>query len=470
MLVTFILFVSLSISCTHYRTSDATTSSIYQEEVDINEILSPDQLKHYNALFTGNLPHKIDSLVEREHKRIGFKGCVLVGCKGVKVYNNSFGLADYETKEELQPNSIFQLASVSKQFTSVSIMMLMESGFLKYDDKVVKFIPEFPYPRITIRQLLTHTSGLPNYMWLLEHKWDMKKNGAPTNEDVIALLAKHKTRLYFTPGRKYDYSNTGYAVLASVVERITSTSFPDFVDKFIFKPLGMKNSFVYSSASDKTYPEKTSGYYRRYRRYYPIKETVHDGVYGDKGVYSTTEDLFKWDQALYGEKLLKQETLKEAFEKVKVRNRWSYPYGFGFRLKNVDGKKVVYHTGLWEGARTNLMRYIEDGNTIIVLNNTNYKNNNGLIRKIEKLLKDPIDETYTQDVVTLAIQKGNSKALDHFAKQKSANAKYSVNLLKLLEVADYLSSIDKPLLSNQVLSLYESFIHRKPSSAKSNII
>jgi CubicO group peptidase (beta-lactamase class C family) len=456
------LFVS--ISCTHYREDVKTKATeIVIPDIDITEELAEDQLKKYNSLFTGNLADKIDSVVSRTNKYNGFKGSVLVACKGVEVYSNSFGHGNYSKKDGISTESIFQLASVSKQFTSVSIMMLKEWGFLDYDDKVVKYIPELPFPNITIRQLMTHTSGLPNYMYLLEHHWNVDVKGYPTNEDMIALFAKYQTPPYFSPGRRYDYSNTGYAVLASVVERASGLLFPDFVDKFIFTPLGMTNSFVYSNALGREYPERTSGHYRRYRRFYVIEETVHDGVYGDKGVYSTVGDLLRWDQALYGNDLVSQETLKEAFTKVKVRKRREYPYGFGFRLKEVDKKKVVYHTGLWEGARTNLMRYVEDRNTIIVLNHTNYKANNVLIKKLEKLLDDPIDNTYTQDIINIAFKRGNYQALQHFNKHKKIDDDYKVDLKKMLEVADYLSTVNKPLLSNQVLSLYESFIHTFPN-------
>ncbi len=457
---TVIFLVLSSISCTYYQTESSDSPQNYSPNINISEVLSQGQYDQYTALFTGDLSERIDSVFTRFRKYHGFRGGLLVGFKGIQVYNNVYGKADYYEKNPVNRQMPFQLASVSKQFTSVSIMILAERGLLNYKDKVTDYIPEFPYPRITVKQLLNHTSGLPNYMWLLEHKWD-KADKIPANEDVIQLLAKHQTSLYFTPGRRYDYSNTGYAVLASVVERVSGKLFPDFVDQNIFKPLGMEKSFVYSSALDRDFPQKVSGHYYRYRRFYRISETVHDGIYGDKGVYSTAADLFKWDQALYDGSLLSAATLDEAFTKVKVRRR-HYPYGYGFRLKEVDGKKVVYHTGLWEGFRTNLMRYVEDHNTIIVLNNTNYKNNNSLIKKIEGILDMPVDNSFTREVLNISYEKGVYHAILHYQKENTKDPTKKLDLRKILEVADYLSSIEKPILSNQALNLYEAFVNTIP--------
>ncbi|MBI9033633.1 MAG: beta-lactamase family protein [Bacteroidales bacterium] len=460
---TVMLLVLSAISCTYYQSDSTDTHGSYNPNIDISEALTTEQYDQYTSLFTGNLSERIDSVFTRFRKHHGFRGGLLVGYKGIQVYNNVYGKADYHDKIAINRQMPFQLASVSKQFTAVSIMMLAERGLIDYKSKVNEYIPEFPYPRISIKQLLNHTSGLPNYMWLLEHKWENADRN-PTNEDVIELLAKYQTSLYFTPGRKYDYSNTGYAVLASVVERISGKAFPDFVQENIFIPLAMENSFIYTSDPNRDLSDIVRGHYHRYRRFYRIGESVHDGVYGDKGVYSTAADLFKWDQALYDGSLLTENTLEQAFTKVKVRRR-EYPYGFGFRLKEVDGKKVVYHTGLWEGFRTNLMRYIEDKNTIIVLNNTNYKNNNSLIRKIEQILDMPVDNSFTREVLNVAFEKGVYHSILHFQRKQAQDPNIKIDLRKILEVADYLSSIEKPILSNQALNLYEAFVNTIPSES-----
>jgi CubicO group peptidase (beta-lactamase class C family) len=413
-----------------------------------------EEYQQLSAVFTGSVSESIDSLMGIYESRFRFNGSVFIAYHGMPVYHEQFGYSDFTKKTPVNKNMPFQLASVSKQFTAVSVLMLIEKGLLNYGDTVSRIIPEFPYPRVTVEQLLHHTAGMPNYMWLLEHKWE---EGKPAyNDDIIRLMNKHETNLYFRPGYRYDYSNTGYAVLAYLVEVVSEMSYPDFVKEFIFDPLGMYNSFVYSNALNRDYPEKLRGYYRRWRRYYPIKETVHDGVVGDKGVYSTAADLFKWDQALYTEQLLSDSTKERAFTPLKIRKRWDYPYGYGFRLKTVDGKKVVYHTGLWEGFRTNLMRYIEDKNTIIVLNHTNANVNNVMIKRIERILDRDLKITPTQEIVDYALKNGVEEGMKMYLRYRREQK--PVNEKKILEAAEFLSSINKPAASSILIDVYQQVV------------
>ncbi len=448
-----IIIVLQVFSCTN-RTRESNGSvgnSDYQVKA---ESLTMEEYQQLSAVFTGSVSESVDSLMNIYESRFRFNGSVFVAYHGMPVYHEQFGYSDFVEKNPVTKDMPFQLASVSKQFTAVSVLMLIEKGLLNYGDTVSQIIPEFPYPRVTVEQLLHHTAGMPNYMWLLEHKWE---EGKPAyNDDIIHLMNKHETNLYFRPGYRYDYSNTGYAVLAYLVEVVSGMPYPDFVKEFIFDPLGMYNSFVYSNALKREYPEKLRGYYRRWRRYYPIKETVHDGVVGDKGVYSTAADLFKWDQALYTEQLISDSTKKRAFTPLKIRKRWDYPYGYGFRLKTVDGKKVVYHTGLWEGFRTNLMRYIEDKNTIIVLNHTNANVNNVMIKRIERILDRDLKITPTQEIVDYALKNGVEEGMKMYLryrrKQKPVNEK------KILEAAEFLSSINKPAASSILIDMYQQVV------------
>jgi len=237
------------------------------------------------------------------------------------------------------------------------------------------------------------------------------------------------------------------------VEVVSGKPFPEFLEERVFEPLGMKNTFVYSRALNGQYPEKLQGYYRRWRRYNEIKETVHDGVVGDKGVYSTAEDLFKWDQALYDDKLISAESRKRAFTPVKVRSRWEYPYGYGFRLKTVDGKKVVYHTGLWQGFRSNLMRYVEDKNTIIVLNHTNANVNSVMIKRIENILKEGPEVSSTYEVVNKTLEAGLDEGMRLYLKYK--NQGKTIHRKKILTAAELLSVFNKPVASSVLLEMYE---------------
>jgi CubicO group peptidase (beta-lactamase class C family) len=419
------------------------------------EIVSSNVKKEIEEIFSQDKAQAIDSVMQIKSSKSYFNGNVLVAYKGNCIYNESFGYADLKRRKNLKKNDVFQLASVSKQFTAMSIMMLKEQNKLSYDDSVTKYIPEFPYPRVTVRMLLNHTSGLPNYYWLVEHHW--KKKGAPVNEDVIKLLAKHKLGLYFTPGRRWDYSNTGYVVLASITERISGKNFDDFMHENVFAPLEMNNSFVYSRSIDKKDKDRLIGYYYRGRRYRMIPETINDGTVGDKGVYSTTEDLFKWDQALYDNLLVSEETISEAISTFKLRNKYEIPYGFGFRIKTRNNKKIAYHHGKWNGFRTSILRYVEDTNTIIVLNHTSTSLNNSIIREIQNILDGTVSDDLTHEVIATILDDGMEGALEFYFK-KSLGQNLKLDTLKIAKASQILYDTNNPIAAKQLAVFNEMYL------------
>jgi len=327
---------------------------------------------------------QIDSFMQTHHNRFNFQGNVLVAYKGNSIYEGTFGYETPRRKKPLAKDAIFQLASVSKQFTALAAMITIEKGMLNYQDTITEFFPRFPYEGITVQMLLNHTAGLPNYMWLLEHHWN--KETIPYNDDVIELMAQHKLHLYFRPGTRFAYSNTGYVILAAVIEKVTGKRFDKYLEQVIFEPLGMKNSYVYSSAYKEQDPQHLNGYKYWGRGYRRIPATVNDGTVGDKGIYSTVLDLYKWDKALYENTLVREETMQKAFEAAKLKNGNHYPYGFGFRLRERDGKKEVYHYGKWNGFRTGIIRNIDDTSTIIILNHTDRPYNSRITKNISKIL------------------------------------------------------------------------------------
>lgn len=335
------------------------------------------------AKLVENLAIRIRSLKRHEHydaffqklsKRQGFNGVVLIAENHHVVYRGAFGYSNLKKHADLQIDDQFQLASVSKQFTAVAIMMLKERGFLNYDDLVTSFFPGFPYENVTIRHLLTHRAGLPDYRWFLDSVL-IDKNAPVSNKMVLDHLIEYKPNQYFSAGSRFSYSNTGYTILASIVEKISGVSFSTFMQAAVFQPLGMKNTLVYSKSECPNLPGIVCGYERN-GAFQPPNDCFN-GVTGDKNVYSTIDDLFIWDQALYNNRLLKAETLREAYlpgspEKKGVRN-----YGFGWRLNLQNpNKQVVYHGGWWRGFRTLFIRNTTDGNTLIVLSNkVNYSIN-----------------------------------------------------------------------------------------------
>lgn len=223
----------------------------------------PVLIERFSEKETEKVSKKLNALLKNINKRHDFHGSLLVAKKGKILYSNQVGYKDFRKKELLNGKSAFQLASVSKQFTAAAIMILHERNQIKLTDTVNKYFPGFPYEDVTIKNLLNHTGGLPKYFWVAEHKW--KQKNAPTNSEMMALLESSKVQRFYKPGRNFDYSNTGYLVLASIVEKVSGTSFSAFVKQHIFDPLEMKDSYVYSFEND-TIPSNQLDGYRIYRR------------------------------------------------------------------------------------------------------------------------------------------------------------------------------------------------------------
>jgi CubicO group peptidase (beta-lactamase class C family) len=314
-------------------------------------------------------------------KRI-FNGTVLVAQAGHVIYKGAFGYKDLTVKDTLTTATPFQLASVSKQFTAVAVMQLKEKGLLDYDDPVYKFIPNFPYDSsITIRLLLTHRSGLPGYQYSLEKHVDRRM--PLTNQEVVAKLCALRPAPYYPPNRKFNYNNTNYVLLAAIVERLTGKSFRQYADDHLFKPLQMRHTFVYDGSDTAQVRLAATGYTGGRRS---IALDYLDSVTGDKSVYSTVEDLFKWDRGLYTSQIIRQQTLEEAFRPAhQDANLITKNYGFGWRLQKLpDNDWLTFHTGWWHGFKNYFMRSRPDQTTVILLSNVanSYLSNVGMVNAI----------------------------------------------------------------------------------------
>ncbi len=339
--------------------------------------------KTFDFLFSQEELDFFDEEITDLLKRRRFNGNVLVARNGTVLYKRSFGYADFRNRTPLSEETPFQLASISKTFTATAVLMLQQDGKLQIDDHVVEHIPEFPYPTITIRQLLNHTSGIQNYMWLGERYWNHRR--PPSNEDVLDLFLEYPRPLNFTPGNLFGYSNTGYAFLALLVERTSGDRFPDFVRERIFEPLGMEHSFVYDLHHSQPTRERAYGFRPWRRTFLVIPDVDHDGVMGDKGIYSTINDLYTWDQSIYQNKLLPNEVWQEAFEHARLNSNRPVNYGHGWRLQTFMDRPVVHHPGRWNGFRTSLKRFPEDHATLILLNNNN-RNITHLVEELQEIL------------------------------------------------------------------------------------
>ncbi len=426
-------------------------SALKGEKVPQQEFLSNAEEAAVVRALESNLINGVDSIVSHYHDNYSFSGEILVNYKGYKIYEKQCGYANPKKETPIDSNKAYQLASVSKQFTAAAIMILEGNNKISYSDKVIQFFPQFPYEDITVKNLLNHTAGLPNYMWLIEHEYSHES--VPYNDDVINLLAEHRLHLNFHPGTRFSYSNTGYAVLASIVEEVSGKRFDRFLEKQIFDPLNMDKTFVYSAALNKDHPKRIKGF-RRYGGYYrTIEDNAHDGVVGDKGVYSRASDLYKWDQALYKNTLLSEEQLNKAFSRTRLDNGNKVDYGAGFRLEDQNGKKVVYHNGLWNGFRTSLKRHVEDTISLIVLNNTDSRAKDDLVRNLEKYLQKNASRSRIHKLV-MKVLKNSSGSVINNLKAYQEKDKQWIKPNKIKAVIEYLQSKDKEKLARKLSNFY----------------
>lgn len=289
-----------------------------------------------------------------------FNGAVLIAKNGEIVLEDYYGYFNFATGEKLQAHHPIHLASISKTFTAAAILKLVERGQLQLTDSLEKFWPNFPYQNIQIISLLSHRSGLPNYNYFLD---TAKAKQYYTNADVIDFIIQKKPALQAKPNSRFQYCNTNYALLASILEKVTGQSFPTYMKDSIFNVLGLKHSFVFSINDTAQY---TPSYLSNNR---PIGLTNQDCIYGDKNIYSTVRDLLVWDKALYRGNFLHPKTLEMAFTPYSNEVPSVHNYGLGWRMLINEDQKTLYHNGWWHGNNTVFIRQIQDTSTIIVLGN-----------------------------------------------------------------------------------------------------
>jgi CubicO group peptidase (beta-lactamase class C family) len=358
----FVLLFLLVFSCNNTQVT---------EDIDIHEpSLEPRIL--YDSATAKVKSEWIDSIFTKLSKGYWFNGSVAYLEQGCLIYKKSFGLSNFRTKDTLNIHSAFQLASVSKMFAAMSAMILKEDGKLDYDEDIQTYLPEFPYDGVTTRMLLTHRAGLSRYMTLAHEQWT-NKTVPMTNEDMVSLFAEFVPDPYFQPDNGFHYCNTNYALIACVVENISEMQFSDFVKQRIFDPLGMDDSFIYHMNDDTlvSFYVETEVMGHNYRGWRPIRARNEylNGVTGDKGVYTSIEDLAKFDQAITANLLVADSTMKEAFTPGSPKY-WKRKdnYGFGWRIKESEDS-TAFHFGWWKGYRAYYIRDMEAAKTLIVLTN-----------------------------------------------------------------------------------------------------
>jgi CubicO group peptidase (beta-lactamase class C family) len=299
---------------------------------------------------------------------------------GKLVFARGYGLANVEKRVAITPDTDFRLASVTKQFTAMAIMLLVHDGKLSYDDTLGKIFPEFPsYGKaITVRQLLNHTSGLKDYgelyMKQVGEKTPMDQVPQILDKGVLQLL-EQQTATDFPPGSKWMYSNSGYAVLAMIVEKTSGKPFGDFLRERIFKPLHMDNTLTYEKGKNEV-PNRAFGYRKDKDsgKFMFADQSPTSAVLGDGGIYTSVKEMAKWDKALRTHKLLSEAKMREAFTPVQVDggvklDGKEMAYGFGWFLDPYKGHEREWHSGGTMGFLTGIHRFPKDGLTVIVLSN-----------------------------------------------------------------------------------------------------
>jgi len=357
-----LLFILISFSLLFSDCKNLNTDRIKNNKADSSTYVSPSPGEISKFDF-GRYHDSVKDFYDNHLVAKGFNGGILVAKKGRIIFEAYHGYFNLRKKDSLTPHSSFHLASVSKTFTAMAILKLVQMRKVSLDDDVKKSFPAFPYDGVTVRLLLSHRSGLPNYIYFMEKLgWDPKQYC--NNEDVLSYMIKYRPNPNSTPNTHFEYCNTNFALLGLIIEKASGMSFAEFLQKEFFTPLQMRDTYVFDLKDSIT---AMPSYDWRGRQ---EGLTYLDTGFGDKNIYSTPEDLLKWDQAMYTNQIFSKKTLEEAYtpysnEKPGIRN-----YGYGWRM-NVypDGRKIIYHNGWWHGNNAVFIRMVQDSTTIIVLGN-----------------------------------------------------------------------------------------------------
>ena len=307
---------------------------------------------------------------------------VVVIADGRVVVRRAYGMADLERRVPATPETDYRLASVSKQFTAMAVMLLATGGKLRYDQPVRDFLPELPVAAqpVTIRHLLNHTSGLVDYEDLVPES----RTAQLDDRDVLGLLAG-KDSVYFPAGSQYRYSNSGYVLLGLIVARASGLSFPEFVRTRIFQPLGMSATVAHVEGSD-TVPRRAYGYSPRGGTFVQTDQSVTSATLGDGGIYTNVDDLARWDQALERNTLVDSATMRLATTPPQLPAGAATEYGFGWFVDQYRGLKRWRHTGETSGFRNAILRFPDRKLTIVILTNRSSGEPQAIAERIADLL------------------------------------------------------------------------------------
>jgi CubicO group peptidase (beta-lactamase class C family) len=328
------------------------------------------------ALYAQNNTSLFDAYMKGQTELYGFNGNVLVSKNGNVIYKKSFGYTDYNTKKVLEENSVFDCGSIAKEFTAMGILLLKDKGKISYSDSLRKFFPDLPYINVTVQQLLSHTSGMPDGFGLVTKYFDHSK--IATNDDLIHLLESEKPALLFKPGENLMYSGTAFNLLASIIEKISGQSYNTYMDEQVFRPLGMSHTQV---ANGPRSPEYIPGYAYGFVYSDSLKKYIRAdsqqtgwttylaGITGEGMIITTTGDLLKWDRALKNHSLLTETTQREMLSQQSKKTIPAVSFGYGMIVGKNDFGNYIFHNGYYPGYKSMHICYTDDDITVIVLSN-----------------------------------------------------------------------------------------------------
>lgn len=312
-----------------------------------------------------NFTKEIETFYQSKINQDEFSGGFLVAKNGQILFEDYQGFSNFNDKSVITKNTPLHLASISKVLTASVVLRMVDEKLLSLDDTFQKYFTEFPFEKITIQTLLNHRSGLPNYAYFTDDKTIWDKSKILTNKDILELLNSTNIPLEFTPNTKFSYCNTNYALLALLIEKISGLSFPEAMQKLLFEPLEMNNTFVFELEKQK---DTVSQSYKSTWEKIPYDHL--DAVYGDKNIYSTPQDLLKFDVATYSDKFFSEAIREKIFKGYSYERPGVKNYGLGIRLNEWDDNPTLfYHNGWWHGNTTSYTSLKNEKVCIIALSN-----------------------------------------------------------------------------------------------------
>ncbi|MGJ8662789.1 MAG: serine hydrolase domain-containing protein [Marinicella sp.] len=326
---------------------------------------------------TSHLSSLIDQYVNQLYIQQKFIGSILVAHQGKVIINKHYGTVGVDKQNQIVDQSVFEVASLTKAFTATLTMMIKQDGLLQLDDSVNRFLPHFPYPNITVRHLLSHTSGLSENLFFQWAGKNMDPRKIYSNEMILKYLNSVKPKLQFNPGDQFEYSNVGYMILPLILKNVTGQSYIHLLNERIINPLQMHQTGIYPQ-TDKASKMNNYVFGQMFNsKHQKLISTFgmawSDAMYGGVGILSNTNDLFKWDQALYSNHILDEASLSEMFSPYQLNNGEYSKYGLGWFVYDqiiINDKNIgtqVFHHGLWPGYESLFTRLIDHQLTIIIL-------------------------------------------------------------------------------------------------------